>query len=54
VLALYYRYLLGPDIKLVFSGEDRNVVFNHLRGGMTEFEGVFINKGNRAGYIHMA
>ena len=51
-LALYYHYLVGPDIKLVFSYEDRNIVFNYLRGGMAKFEGVFINKGNRAGYIH--
>jgi len=51
-LTLYYHYFVGPDIKLVFSDEDRNIVFNHLRGGLARFEGVFVNKGNRAGYIH--
>ncbi|MEK7448723.1 MAG: hypothetical protein AAB019_04480 [Planctomycetota bacterium] len=51
-IALYYTYFVGPDIKLIFNKKDRNAVFDLSSGGLAEFEGVFINRGNRDGYIH--
>lgn len=49
-LALYYHFLVGPNIKLVFSDEDKNLVWDKFTGTV-ETNGVFINKGNRAGYV---
>jgi len=51
-VALYYTHFVGPDIKLIFNKKDRNAVFDLSRGGLAKFEGVFINRGNRDGYIH--
>jgi|GEM_PF-5922368 len=50
-LALYYSHFVGPDIKLVFSKQDRTAIFEYRSGGMAEFTGVFINTGNRTGYL---